>query len=52
VRLILRLTEFVTGAEIISFLSRYRQSLRKVIDNMEIWVTRITEERKEAKNEA
>ena len=38
-------------AEIISFLLGYRQSPREAIDNMEIWVTRIREERKEAKNE-
>jgi chaperone BCS1 len=39
-------------AEIISFLLEYRQSPREAIDNVEIWMTRIREERKEAKNEA
>jgi len=39
-------------AEIISFLLEYRQSPREAIDNIEIWMTRIREERKEAKNKA
>jgi len=39
-------------AEIILFLLGYRQSPREAIDNVEMWVTRIREERKEAKNEA
>jgi len=39
-------------AEIILFLLGYKQSPREAIDNVEIWMTRIREERKEAKNEA
>jgi mitochondrial chaperone BCS1 len=39
-------------AEIISFLLGYRQLPKEAIDNVEMWVTRIREERKEAKNEA
>jgi hypothetical protein len=39
-------------AEIISFLLGYKQSPREAINNIEIWMTRIKEERKEAKNEA
>jgi chaperone BCS1 len=38
-------------AEILSFLLEYRQSPREAIDNVEIWMTRIREERKEAKND-
>ena len=39
-------------AEIISFLLEYKQSPKEAINNVEIWITRIREERKEAKNEA
>jgi mitochondrial chaperone BCS1 len=39
-------------AEIISFLLENKQSPREAIDNVEIWMTRIREERKGAKNEA
>jgi chaperone BCS1 len=38
-------------AEIISFLLENRQSPKEAIDNVEIWMTRIREEKKEAKND-
>jgi chaperone BCS1 len=38
-------------AEILSFLMEHRQSPGEAIDNVEMWMTRIREERKEAKND-
>ena len=37
-------------AEILSFLLEYKQSPREVVDNMEVWIIRIIEDRKKAKN--
>ncbi|KAH6675906.1 BCS1 N terminal-domain-containing protein [Halenospora varia] len=39
-------------AELLSFLMGYRQSPEEVIDNVEVWMMRIREERKKVKNEA
>ncbi|KAH6670568.1 mitochondrial chaperone bcs1 [Halenospora varia] len=39
-------------AELLSFLIGYRQSPEEVVDNVELWMMRIREERKKAKNEA
>jgi chaperone BCS1 len=38
-------------AKILSFLVEYRRSPREAISNVEAWITRIREERKEAKND-
>ena len=37
-------------AEILSFLLEYKQSPREAADNVEVWITRIMEDRKKAKN--
>ena len=37
-------------AEILSFLMGYRQSPREANENVEIWMTRVREQRKEANN--
>jgi chaperone BCS1 len=38
-------------AEILSFLLEHKQSPGEVIDNVEVWITRIMEDKKKAKNE-
>ena len=38
-------------AESLSFLLANKQSAGQAVDNVEVWITRIREERKEAKNE-
>jgi chaperone BCS1 len=37
-------------AEILSFLLEYKQSPGEAVDNVEVWITRIMEDRKKAKN--
>jgi chaperone BCS1 len=37
-------------AEILSFLLEYKQSPGEAVDNVEVWITRIMEDRKKVKN--
>jgi chaperone BCS1 len=38
-------------AKVLSFLLANKQSARQAVDNVEVWMTRIRQERKEAKND-